>query len=970
MKAISPLARNLHWCDRSGLLVIILFSIALTIRLLALGRYVTPDELIWVYRSVLFREALRAGTWADTLVAGHPGVITTWLGTLGISAQLMMNSADLEAYQWITHIAWLTPDNMLAFQKLSGFLSVGRFLVAAVTSLGIVAIFFLARRLLSSCLAFLLAFLLAIDPFIAGLSGLLHVDGLVTTFVMLSLLSLALATGFGGVGEPWKTRLVYASVSGGTAALAVLSKSPALLLVPLTGLVLFLLIWQDRNDPFHDRLRRSIILGLVWIGSFLLLAILLFPALWTTPGQVLQLAGGNANRHFTEALRPTFFLGQVAYDHGLLFYPVALAWRIGPVITLGLLALAVFVFRRDGRNNLPLKTAFIFMLWTLFFIGLIAMTAKKFDRYALPVIPALTVLAVIGWGYWLRLGDRWGRFVLFLLMGLQVLYLLFVLPYPLSAYNPLLGGPFTARQVLPIGWGEGISSAGKWLSNIADVEQKSAVSGIAPSLAPFFAGQTLQAEDRKQLEADYIILTANSWQNDPQYVEQLTDGLDLLHIIRFGGLDQSWIYSNPFPKSEDLTFTDLSIPISFDGKIKMLSQDLQVTDGEVRFTARWARQSPVGRYLVKLRVVDENGNLWNEFETALLNEVYFYPENWSPGETPAVTYEMDFAPTTPPGQYNLELSLVDEVTGAQLPITADDSFIGVIFDVGEVNWDVPGADSPIDMSDIVQLDDETWFSDSLRLLGYSMNPQSIVAGADLNLDIFWQAQEILPGDIQVALQIGDEEPVILPLSRFDSAEWQPGRIIQEKYRLPVPPEIAADTITVGIWPLPLAGHPADAKVELGDINVLKQDRLYFLPEEISLPMAVRFEPGIFFRGASPSSISIARDGNLPLTLYWQAEVKTDEPVTAFVHLVNENGDIIAQTDRWPGGLPSDTWAAGQVIIDNYELQIPPNIQPGKYQIVIGLYNAGNGIRLAAEDPDGQEFPNDRVILPMLVEILP
>ena len=74
---------------RAGILLIgILFISALLPRLCSIDRYITPDELNWVYRSVQFREALLDGRWGDTLNAGHPGVTTTWLGALGISTQL------------------------------------------------------------------------------------------------------------------------------------------------------------------------------------------------------------------------------------------------------------------------------------------------------------------------------------------------------------------------------------------------------------------------------------------------------------------------------------------------------------------------------------------------------------------------------------------------------------------------------------------------------------------------------------------------------------------------------------------------------------------------------------------------------------------------------------------------------------------------------------------------------------------
>jgi hypothetical protein len=190
------------WFDRllarPFLCAALLFLIALALRLLAIGRYVTPDELIWVYRSILFREALLAREWAATLVAGHPGVTTNWLGTLAISLQLLLQPLDQSTYTWITRLAYLTPDNTIALKQLAHFLDGARVAVAVANSLGVVAVFGLARSLFNSGrIAFMAALLLAIDPFLAGLSGLFHVDGLLSTWSIISLLALALGAQMG-----------------------------------------------------------------------------------------------------------------------------------------------------------------------------------------------------------------------------------------------------------------------------------------------------------------------------------------------------------------------------------------------------------------------------------------------------------------------------------------------------------------------------------------------------------------------------------------------------------------------------------------------------------------------------------------------------------------------------------------------------------------------------------------------------
>jgi hypothetical protein len=955
---------------RTFLLSVVIFIVALLPRLAAIERYITPDELIWVYRSVNFREALRAGMWADTLLAGHPGVITMWLGALSMSVQLLLSPADQEIYQWITQLAWLTPDNMTAFRQLSAFLTYGRLSVALLNSLGIVLVFWMARRLLDDTFAVLVTAFLVLDPFLAGLSGLLHVDGLMTTFVTISLLSLALSFK-AGEDEGQKTaRWLYVALSGSSAALAVLAKSPALLLIPFAAAIFFLGIWKNRREPLLKRLRNILPLGVVWLGSFLLILFLVFPALWNSPLQVLQTTFSNANRHVEEALRPTFFLGTVAFDHGLLFYPISLAWRLGPVVMVGLIILLILPFQSDRRNKFPKFSMLILFLWIVIFLAGITMAAKKFDRYILPIIPAVTLLAAIGWAVWLRSANRIKQIFLAMLLILQVVYMLFVLPYPLAAYNLLLGGPYSAKYVMPIGWGESISGAGGWLAGEPDVGIKKAVSGIAPSLAPFFPGETLLADAYSYEAADYVILTANSRQVDPQGFEQAARDLILLKVIRYGGLDQSWIYANPRPNHEELTLRDLPQPVTFGSQMQLLSQDLTRWEEEIRFTARWDRQQSEDQFLVKLKLLDTNGHIWSQLETALLNEVYFFPEHWQPDETPIVTYRLELPPAIPPGAYKIELSLVDQATDSQLPVLAEGgTFQGVHYDAGDLMLTLPALPPDTENLDMIAVGDVTWEEDSLRLLGHAKLPERVVAGGELNLNLYWQAVNPLVEGLQVSIQIADEIPVVLPLSRYDSGLWQSGTIIQEKYRLQIPPDMSVGDVLLSVKPLFADDSEMNgSRHALGDVEIHGTDRLYTLPKDIPIPLYAVFEPGITLRGVKPGDVTITSGDVLDLVLIWQTEDKTEEPVTAFVHLVDDQGNIMAQLDRWPGGLPSNIWAQGQVIVDEYELELAPDIKPGTYQIVVGLYTAENGRRLPVSDADGRPYPDKSVHLPLTVTV--
>lgn len=170
-----------------------------------------------------------------------------------------------------------------------------------------------------------------------GPSGLLHLDGLLTTFTTISLLALALA--LDNYKNPRSSAFirvpsVLTAVSGATARCALLTKSAALTLWAFTALVLLvcLLLWRSQR-------RQLLVLGLLWLGTAVLVQFLLLPALWSQPTAVYQTIL-NTLFHESEEIRiPTFFLGNTLMDHlgDSIFYPVALAFRLHPAVSAGLL---------------------------------------------------------------------------------------------------------------------------------------------------------------------------------------------------------------------------------------------------------------------------------------------------------------------------------------------------------------------------------------------------------------------------------------------------------------------------------------------------------------------------------------------------------------------------------------------------------------------------------------------------------
>jgi mannosyltransferase len=108
------------------------------------------------------------------------------------------------------------------------------------------------------------------------------------------------------------------------------------------------------------------------------------------------------------------------------------------------------------------------------------------------------------------------------------------------------------------------------------------------------------------------------------------------------------------------------------------------------------------------------------------------------------------------------------------------------------------------------------------------------------------------------------------------------------------------------------------------------------------------EFAVWPREAQPGDVIQAR-------LLWSADATPLRPYKVFLHLLDEAGNVVAQRDGEPGGgsRPTTGWAAGEQVIDNHGLLLPPTLPPGRYSLRLGLYDAFDpATRLAVGGGDG------------------
>ncbi len=86
---------------------------------------------------------------------------------------------------------------------------------------------------------------------------------------------------------------------------------------------------------------------------------------------------------------------------------------------------------------------------------------------------------------------------------------------------------------------------------------------------------------------------------------------------------------------------------------------------------------------------------------------------------------------------------------------------------------------------------------------------------------------------------------------------------------------------------------------------------------------------------------------IALTLNWQSIRPVDYDYHVFVHLLDEQGNKLAQRDGQPVQWmrPTSTWQTGDEISDHYGILLPETLALGKYTIAVGLYDPVTGQRL-------------------------
>ena len=138
-----------------------------------------------------------------------------------------------------------------------------------------------------------------------------------------------------------------------------------------------------------------------------------------------------------------------------------------------------------------------------------------------------------------------------------------------------------------------------------------------------------------------------------------------------------------------------------------------------------------------------------------------------------------------------------------------------------------------------------------------------------------------------------------------------------------------------------------------------------LPPGITVHTAgFRFNEDVELAGYQVEPASPRPGDQVEVILYWRPQAPLTAYATIFVHLLDENGAIVAQHDGQPvaGTYPLPNWQPGAIVADRHPLRLPADLPAGQYALAVGLYDPDTLARWSVAEPDGATGDDGRALL--------
>jgi hypothetical protein len=535
----------------------ILLIALLAPRLMQLNSFATLDEPYWLSMGANFYYALGQREFQNTVYEYQPAVTTMWIVTAAMIAYFPEYRGLGQGYLEFEKGA-LDPFLLAQGQDPLILFGYARFIQVLLISILFLLLYHLLGKIFSKPIAFFVTLFASLDPYLLGQSRLLNHEGMVSLFVVLSVVSFYVFMTQG-------RRMPYLVLSGILCGLAQLTKSSAMaILLPIGMLLLWQVFQEKRNDRGRAILEQTKYFG-IWLGVLLVTYVVLWPGMWVAPLEMLRVVYGNAFSYAFQGARLSAITEEVQAAPFSITGVFAGMWELIKVIVWrttsftwlgGIFALSSYFVSNPSLVGTARKFLNLMFLTGAAFVLLFGVAqGRNSPHYLLTTYLSLNIISALGWCFlilWLgqRIGEAWRLQVQYLaallLCGVQIWSAFSFYPYYFTYRNPILYSLGAYHEFPQKPYGEGLEQAAAYLAGLPGAEDSVALTyyargcfsffypGETTRFKPYYVDDGYEGEFSDALQsADYLVVYyAAQIQSDryDSFFESLS-GVPALHEI-------------------------------------------------------------------------------------------------------------------------------------------------------------------------------------------------------------------------------------------------------------------------------------------------------------------------------------------------------------------------------------------------------------------------------------------------------
>ena len=238
------------------------------------------------------------------------------------------------------------------------------------------------------------------------------------------------------------------------------------------------------------------------------------------------------------------------------------------------------------------------------------------------------------------------------------------------------------------------------------------------------------------------------------------------------------------------------------------------------------------------------------------------------------------------------------------------------------------------------------FGDQISLLGYTLAPtETVRGGMTLHPILEWRAERTMTTRYVIAVQVIDTRGHVWANDEREPHDgksptnhWQVGKTIRDQSTLALPPTMPAGEYQVAIALRDLDGNALGDDTMLTTIQVEKNNASFTARDlRIEQPLQVDMRE-MRLLGFVPPRATIAPGELLQVGVYWRARGKPQGDYLVAVQLRDASGKIAFEHASRPANdtYPTMQWEIGEVLLDWHDFNLPQNLAPGRYDIVVVL----------------------------------